>query len=79
MSSPDTMIYQVNQIARFFSTEPHDEAVEHIAKHLKQFWEPRMLRRLYAHVAEGGAGLHTLVLESADLLQMRQKTTDKVE
>lgn len=63
------MVHLANQIALFFRTAPHDEAVAGVANHLKLFWEPRMLRQLYAYVAEGGAGLHELVLAAAKSLQ----------
>ena len=65
----ERMVHMANQIALFFQLSPHDEAVAGVADHLKQFWEPRMLRQLHAHVAEGGAGLHALVLDAAKTLQ----------
>ena len=63
------MVHMANQIALFFQSSPHDEAVGGVATHLKQFWEARMLRQLRAYIAEGGAGLHDLVLEAAKTLQ----------
>jgi formate dehydrogenase subunit delta len=62
------MVHMANQIALFFQTEPPDEAVAHVSGHLKQFWEPRMLRQLFAYISSGGAGLHNLVLEAAKTL-----------
>jgi formate dehydrogenase subunit delta len=67
--TPEHMVHMVNQIALFFQSSPHDEAVAGIAEHLKLFWEPRMLRQLRAHIAEGGEGLHVLVLDAAKTLQ----------
>jgi formate dehydrogenase subunit delta len=67
--TPEHMVHMVNQIAQFFQSSPHDEAVAGIADHLKQFWEPRMLRQLRAHIANGGEGLHMLVLDAAKVLQ----------
>jgi formate dehydrogenase subunit delta len=67
--TPEHMVHMVNQIARFFQSSPHDEAVAGIADHLKQFWEPRMLRQLRTYIAEGGEGLHMLVLDAAKTLQ----------
>ena len=64
----ERMVHMANQIALFFQTEPHDEAITHVAGHLKQFWEPRMLRQLHAYIGEGGVGLHNLVLEAAKTL-----------
>ena len=45
--SPDKLARMANQIATFFSTRPHDEAVAGIAAHLSDFWEPRMRRQLF--------------------------------
>jgi formate dehydrogenase subunit delta len=63
------MIHMANQIALFFQSSPQDEAVAGVASHLKQFWEARMLRQLQAYIAEGGDGLHGLVLDAAKTLQ----------
>jgi formate dehydrogenase subunit delta len=67
--TPERMVHMVNQIALFFQSSPHDEAVANVADHLKHFWEPRMMRQLHAYIAEGGAGLHQLVLDAAKRLQ----------
>lgn len=58
---PEHMVHKVNQIALYFASYPHDEAVAGIADHLKKFWEPRMRRQLISYVASGGGGLHELV------------------
>ena len=63
------MIHRANSIAQFFAPYPHEEAVEGVADHLQHFWVPRMLEQLFAYVAEGGSGLHELVLEAASRLQ----------
>ena len=63
------MVHMANQIAQFFQTSPPDQAAAGVADHLKQFWEPRMLRQLHAYIAGGGAGLHNLVLDAAKTLQ----------
>ena len=60
----DRLIRMANQIATYFSAYPHDEAVTGVRDHLKQFWEPRMLKAIKEHVAEGGEGLHALVPEA---------------
>ena len=54
-----------NEIAKFFQSYPHDQAVRGVHDHIKAFWTPKMrdtLRSL-AQVAE--AGLHPLVIEAA--------------
>ncbi|PHP67051.1 formate dehydrogenase [Zhengella mangrovi] len=45
--SPDKLARMANQIATFFHTRPHDEAVEGIANHLSDFWEPRMRTQFF--------------------------------
>ena len=45
--SPDKLARMANQIATFFATRPHDEAVTGIAAHLSDFWEPRMRKQLF--------------------------------
>ena len=59
------MVHRANSIAQFFASYPREEAVAGVAKHLQQFWEPRMRRQLHAYIADGGAGLHELVPEAA--------------
>jgi formate dehydrogenase subunit delta len=67
MDSTD-IVRMANQIAAFFNSYPHDEAVAGITGHIKDFWEPRMKRALAAHVASGGAGLEPMVVEAAGKL-----------
>lgn len=62
---PATLIRMANQIAAFFATQDHGEAVAGIAAHIRSFWEPRMRRGLYAVVDAGGEGLDALVIEAA--------------
>lgn len=38
----DDLIRMANQIADFFQSYPHEQAVEDIAKHIRDFWDPRM-------------------------------------
>ena len=63
------MVHMANQIALNFAAYPREEAITSVASHLKSFWEPRMRRQLHSYVAEGGAGLHELVLEAEKRLQ----------
>ena len=62
--SPENMVHMANQIAMFFKSYPHDEAVAGVTDHIKKFWERRMKDQLQQHVAKGGGGLHELVLEA---------------
>ncbi len=66
--NPDVMVHKVNQIALFFGSYPHEEAVEGIADHLRKFWEPRMRRQLIQYTQDGGANLHALVPEAVGRL-----------
>lgn len=56
-----------NQIARYFSAYPKDEAIVGIAKHIHNSWDPRMRNELKAHIDNGGEGLSPLFLEAMKL------------
>jgi formate dehydrogenase subunit delta len=49
--SPDKMIYQANQIATFFQSQPDIDKAGRVAAHLKDFWEPRMIAQFYRVVS----------------------------
>jgi len=61
----ETMVHNANQIALFFASYPHDEALAGVTDHLQKFWEHRMRQQLLEYVDHGGHGLHELVLEAA--------------
>ncbi len=63
--SPDKLIYQANQIARFFRSKPHAEGIAGVAEHINKFWEPRMRRQFFQIVEAGGEGFDQLVMEAA--------------
>lgn len=63
--SPDKLVYQANQIARFFHSKPHAEGVAGVAEHINKFWEPRMRRQFFELIEAGGNGFDELVLEAA--------------
>jgi formate dehydrogenase subunit delta len=65
---PKNMVHDVNQIALFFSSYPHDEALAGVVKHLQMYWEPRMKSQIKAYVAEGGSGLLELAVEAVKQL-----------
>ena len=58
------MVHMANQIAKFFASYPHEEAVAGVTDHLKKFWERRMRQQLHDYTAQGGSGLDPLVLEA---------------
>jgi formate dehydrogenase subunit delta len=59
------MVRMANQIASFFASYPHEEAVQGTADHVNKFWEPRMRSQLLAYLAKGGDGLAPLVKDAA--------------
>jgi formate dehydrogenase subunit delta len=62
------MVHMANQIAQFFASYPREEAVAGVAEHIQKFWEKRMRTQLLGYVAQGGEGLHELVLEAVTRL-----------
>ncbi len=62
------MVHAANQIALFFASYPHDEALASVLDHFQKFWEPRMRRQIVEYVAQGGFGLHELVVEAVKRL-----------
>ncbi len=47
------MVRMANQIAAFYKGYPHDYAVKETADHINRFWEPRMRRAFFDHMAQG--------------------------
>ncbi|HEY8908398.1 MAG TPA: formate dehydrogenase subunit delta [Rhodoferax sp.] len=64
MTTDDNLIRMANQIGTFFESMPdRTEALEGIARHLKNFWDPRMRRALLAQVdAADNPDIHDIVL-----------------
>lgn len=63
-SSDERLVIMANQIARFFSSQKPEKAVEGCREHIAKFWDPRMRSRIRAHLAGGGAGLDPLAKEA---------------
>ena len=63
------MVHNANQIALFFASYPHEEAVAGVTDHLQKFWERRMLVQIKQYVAQGGGGLHELAQEAVKRLK----------
>ncbi len=61
----EKLVYMANQIATFFESQPGEEAAEGIARHINEFWEPRMRRQFFEIVDAGGPGLKPQVIEAA--------------
>lgn len=64
--SPDKMVRMANQIATFFESQPEADKAGRVAAHLTDFWEPRMLDQLRAHLEAGGEGLSELARAGAE-------------
>ena len=63
------MVHDANQIALFFAGYPREQAISGVTDHLKRFWERRMKQQIIQYVAEGGTGLHELVVEAVKQLE----------
>jgi formate dehydrogenase subunit delta len=61
----EKIVRMANQIATFFSSKPHEEAVTGTAEHINKFWDPRMRSKLFALLEKGDAGFSPLVVEAA--------------
>lgn len=71
----ERLVYMANQMARFFGSQKHDEAVLGLADHILKFWDPRMKAMIAAHLGAGGAGLEPLAREA--LVVVAEKTAAK--
>ena len=60
----DRLVDMANQIASFFASYPHDDAVAGVASHINQFWDPRMRRRFLAAAEARRGELHALVADA---------------
>ncbi|GEM_PF-351942 len=67
--SHEKIVRMANQIADFFASYPPAEAEAGIAGHINSFWEPRMRRQLFDHLAEGGEGLRDVVVRAAEQIR----------
>jgi formate dehydrogenase subunit delta len=53
-----------NQIAREFAHLPEPEAAAAVARHIENFWDPRMRRTLEALVASGDDTLDPILVDA---------------
>lgn len=67
--SADRLIYMANQIATFFETAAPAAAAEGVARHINDFWEPRMRAALLALPPEGRAALKPAVRAALPLIR----------
>lgn len=66
----EKMVRMANQIAAFFKSQRSGDQVRNVARHINDFWEPRMRIKLAEYIAEGGGGLDPLVLQARDYLRL---------
>ena len=59
----EKLTMMANQIAQFFKSYPHDEAVAGIASHIEAFWTPKMIATFKDGMAEHG-DVDPLVMEA---------------
>jgi len=69
VSSTGHLVQMANDIGHFFAAEPqHAEAVAGVRGHIERFWDPRMRKRIVAHLHAGGEGLEPLPREAVAAL-----------
>ncbi|MBM1221492.1 formate dehydrogenase subunit delta [Ponticoccus sp. SC2-23] len=66
------LVRMANQIAGFFDTQPGKDAVDATARHLVEFWDPRMRAQLATLVEQGGGGLSETAHRAAERLARMQ-------
>lgn len=69
MQTNEKLVMMANQIARFFEAQGEERAVPQIARHIKDFWDPRMRSRIREMVARGGTSLDPLALAALQRLE----------
>jgi len=78
MSHDNKLVYMANQIGKFFASQGPEQAVTGTAEHIKKFWDPRMRAAIFAHLAEGGAGLDPNVRAALEKLKAATELETKV-
>jgi len=73
----DRLVYMANQIGKFFQSQGQEKEVAGVAEHIKKFWDPRMLKTIYAHHDAGGAGLDPAVKDAIGKLKDAAVTKEK--
>ena len=81
VSTTQKLVYMANQISQFFASQGRDEkAVAGTADHIKSFWDPSMLRGIFAHLDQtGGQGLSPVALRALQMLRQSAPGTIRAE
>jgi formate dehydrogenase subunit delta len=66
--SPDKLVYMANQIATFFRSQTHEDPVERVAGHLRDFWDPRMRAEIVQIAEKGRPDLDPIALAAVKRL-----------
>lgn len=74
----ERLVYMANQIGKFFQSQGQEKEVAGVAEHIKKFWDPRMLKTIYAHHDAGGAGLDPAVKEAIGRLKQAAVAKERV-
>ncbi len=67
------LVMMANQIGTFFASQGPDHAVTGTADHIRKFWDPRMRKAIFAHLAAGGEGLAPNVRAAIEKLRDVEK------
>jgi formate dehydrogenase subunit delta len=67
--SPDKLVYMANQIATFFASQPRQDQAESVARHLRDYWDPRMRDELLRLAAAGDAGLNPVAAAAVERMR----------
>jgi formate dehydrogenase subunit delta len=72
-SPAEKLVKMANQIAIFFDSQPGDPS-DGIAKHINEFWEPRMREGLLANAAATTADLSPSVIAALPHIRRAKQT-----
>lgn len=74
-SSIASLVRMANDISDYFASEPdRASAVNGVATHIRSYWDPRMRKQIFAHVAAGGEGLGDLARAAVQQLFAQANT-----
>ena len=68
----EKLIHMAGQIADFYAAYPATEAAASVAKHINQFWTPKMREQFLDATAQAGAELHPLLQEARTQIKRRK-------
>ncbi|HWW63462.1 MAG TPA: formate dehydrogenase subunit delta [Sphingomonadaceae bacterium] len=69
MSNAERLVYTANRIALNLAAQEPGRAAEATATHIKKFWEPRMIARMFGALEKGDVGLNEVAGAAFDILR----------